>query len=175
MIWSIWYNILYDPYCTSSSGYWVLFHVSWRYHKFINGDPTFLIRKDVNSQTFVENFISSVFLSSLLPFVFQNFFHFIPFRVFVFQSEFFIPHSWSNFMLKHIVSLQLIVTDTWFATKKGNNTMPMPTNTFYLFKFSKPNIVRGPWTVRGLTYDDIVNGRRMNYFVCRPTKSHNRN
>jgi len=118
-------------------GCWVLFHVGWRYQQFINEDPTFLIRKNVNSQTFVENFISSVFFSCLLPLIFQNFFHFIPSRMFVFQSEFFIPHRWSNFMLKHIVSLQLIVTDTWFATKKRNNTMPMPTNTFNLLKFSK--------------------------------------
>ena len=97
--------------------------------------PTFLIRKDVNSQTFVKNFISSIFFPRFLSFIFQNFFHFISSRVFVFQSEFFIPYGWTNFMLKHIVSLKLIVTDTWFATKKGNHTMPMATNTFYLFKF----------------------------------------
>ena len=148
-LWYEAYDTSYESFYTThpaSRGYWVLFDVGWRYQQFINGDPT-LIRKDVNSQTFVENFISSVFFSSLLPFVFQNFFHFIPSRVFVFQSKFFIPHTWSNFMLKHIVSLELIVTDTWFASKKGNNTMPMPTNTFYLLKFSKLCEVRGPRTV----------------------------
>ena len=97
-----------------------------------NENPTFLVRKDVNSQTFVENFISSIFFPCFLSFIFQDFFHFVSSRMFVFQSEFFVPHARSNFMLKHIVSLELIMTDTWFATKQGNYTMPMTTNTFYL-------------------------------------------